>query len=104
MRAEQEARLLDLLGKLSVIFDNAVPAVNAFFTDLRRDTEQLREWSTTVGQAKGGPSKVKDPEMSMGQASAFKCSASWARLFNVRTGRKSSTNGSAACSPRVNGA
>ena len=62
VRAEQEARLLDLLGKLGVIFDSAVPAVNAFFTDLRRDTEQLREWSTAVGQAKGGPSKVKDPD------------------------------------------
>ena len=62
VRAKQDARLLDLLGNLGRIFDDAVPAVNAFFTELRRDTELLREWSTTVGQSKGGPSTVADQE------------------------------------------
>jgi hypothetical protein len=36
--------------------------------------------------------------------SVFNCTARSARLVSVRAGRKSSMNGSAACSPRVSGA
>ena len=51
-------------------------------------------------EAEDDDQREHDP---LGQ-SVFRCAARSARFVSVRDGRKSSTNGSAACNPRVKGA
>ena len=70
--------------------------------DARRDRFGVHQQGPhAIGR---GLERVRAGDIHQRIVSVSKCTARSARFVSVRTGRKSSTNGSAACSPRVSGA